>query len=257
MPTIPSNLFNELMAIRESMFQPKYEGVPSNNPAQAQTVVDMFGKLYGSPEDEVARLAAEKQYDYAMAEAQAQARLANPRFGGYDTPERINAELFGPLNARWNPQPSKVVKAEAPRAWHVGNSLLMETPEGVKEVYKGSSPTVPTTTVSFTPPGSEGKVTKKMTQTEYEDYLRNTSKVAELTDEYNEHKNAIASGDFRYGFANTRSRETRMKEIEKELRAISPSLIPAQPAQPAPFAPPPNSSLTNTNLPRILSIRQR
>lgn len=223
------------------MFQPKYEGVPSNNPAQAQTAVDMFGKLYGSPEDEAARLMAEKQYDYAMAEAQAQARRDDPRSAlGMDTEEQIQAEIFGPLNAKWNPQPPIIQRQAAlPQPKVVGRSLAVFNPE--------------TGGYDFQTPEKDLSIMDKADELEAKQLMQELRGIDNQIVKFASEQMFPGTPDMNAGAkralgAQRQQKEQRLNEILSKYR---------QGAAPPQFTPGQNSSLTNGNLPRILSIRQR
>lgn len=178
MPNIPTQLFNQLLqrGIVESPEAP----LPWNQPQQA---FDMFGSLGGSPEEEAARLSAERNYDYAMADAQRTARMGDPRSDVWgqtlaaDTPAGLEQELFTPLRRRWEGQ-APAAPTPAPdgfKAMNVGGgSLAMIDPTGnvtFKQAPAGNIPEAQSVQTEVDEYGAE-TVKRKMTPTQYDEYKR-------------------------------------------------------------------------------------
>lgn len=218
--------------------------LPWNQPQSP--IFSMFGVVGGNAQEEAARAAAEKAYDYAMAEAEKTARLANPRFGGMDTEEALNAELFAPLTERWNPTPRniRIEKAEGPRTWHVGNALIQETDKGPKVVYQETAKTVPekpSITVE-TVDANGNKLQRKMTQAEFAEYQKTASTIPDadtekLVQEYAFLKSKIGAGDTAWGpdWLGLTDRRRRLAELETILQQKG--VLPKQEAPPMTTAP--------------------
>jgi len=214
MPNIPTQLFNQLLqrGIVESPEAP----LPWNQPQQA---FDMFGRVGGSPEEEAARLSAERNYDYAMADAQRTARMGDPRSDVWgqtlaaDTPAGLEQELFTPLRRRWEGQ-APAAPTPAPdgfKAMNVGGgSLAMIDPTGnvtFKQAPAGNIPEAQSVQTEVDEYGAE-TVKRKMTPTQYDEYKRHQTLTSpgvidkdtqKELDKYAKLKAKIESGNLYFG----------------------------------------------------------